>query len=107
MTPNVLGWLFILLICFDFICIFVAVISGIKLQNVHIKHPYIVGIFVTGNIGAVTAAIILSNADNSLEATAMAFIYSIGVIIASVVAGVMIGKLNSSKSQKTSKQDLR
>ena len=97
--PNILGWIFILFICFAAICIFLALNSGIERQSFHKKHPYIFGVFVSGIIGSIIVAILISNA-HSLETYIGACVFSLGVMTISVIVGVLIGKQITMKAQQ-------
>jgi len=60
------------------------------------------GFIVAGIIGTITLICLFPKVE-SLETYIMACVFSIGVIIATIVAGTLIGKFISSKTLKKSK----
>lgn len=69
----------------------------IKIRKKEITHPYLVGVPVTSVVGMVTVAALLASMKGEGEAAEGAFLFSPFIILASIVAGGIVGRVYSRK----------
>lgn len=78
-----------------------------KILKKEIKHPYLIGVPVTSIVGIMVVAIFLVSMKGEGEAAEGAFLFSPFIMLASVIAGGIVGRVYANSLKTTHNQALR